>query len=66
LKTKDSKSNRVEPQGPTEAGPRKWIQRFRKRWRLHLGTLPVQEILPIEDSRAKAFTDLVLTTVTPF
>ena len=42
-----------ESQPETEAGPRKWIQRFRRRWGLHLGALPVEETVPVDDARSK-------------
>ena len=43
----------AESQPETEAGPNKWIQRFRRRWGLHLGALPVEETVPVELARSK-------------
>ena len=36
------------------AAARKWLQRFRRRWGLALGRLPVKDILPAEVMQAKA------------
>ena len=35
----------------------KWMQRFRQRWQLQMGTQPVQETLPLEVLRAKVHSD---------
>ena len=35
----------------------KWMQRFRQRWQLQMGTQPVQETLPLEVLRAKVPSD---------
>ena len=41
-------------QGHTSAAAKKWMKRFRTRWSIHLGTLPVQEIVPVDMLRQKA------------
>ena len=41
-------------QGHTSAAAKKWMKRFRTRWSIHLGTLPVQEIVPLDMLRQKA------------
>ena len=38
---------------PRSAGARKWVQRFRRRWGLVLGRLPVQDMLTVDTMRAK-------------
>ena len=41
-------------QGHTSAAAKKWMRRFRTRWSIQLGTLPVQEIVPLDMLRQKA------------
>ena len=41
-------------QGHTSAAAKKWMKRFRSRWSIQLGTLPVQEIVPLDVLRQKA------------
>ena len=36
-----------------KAGELKWVQRFRRRWGLRLGRVPVGEVVPVEKLRAK-------------
>ncbi len=37
-----------------KAGELKWLQRYRRRWRVHIGRLPTVTILPLATRRAKA------------
>ena len=41
------------------AAAKKWMQRFRQRWNLSLGRLPVKDILPTETMQAKARSESV-------
>ena len=41
-------------QGHTSAAAKKWMKRFRTQWSIQLGTLPVQEIVPLDMLRQKA------------
>ena len=36
-----------------KAGEKKWVQRFRRRWKLALGRVPVGEVVPLETLRQK-------------
>lgn len=39
----------------TEAGERKWLQRFRRRWGISLGKVPAGDVLPLPALQQKAF-----------
>ena len=43
----------------SSAAAKKWMQRFRQRWNLSLGRLPVKDILPTETMQAKARSESV-------